>query len=219
MPPRFGPCDVCRGERTVTLALHGGLAVSDFDPGASINDDYKLVTPNGETRRYPCPECTKPPMPPDPRLGYSIIRVNKLVNEKLANNVPYMESTRGNVCALIGRTLMSNGLVALTQYKAPPSSGSFDNFIVEGVVGVVHPEGAEADRMIQDLDPNTYFGERMYQDGRPASSGRRPTDVRKLMSVEAPWNAPRTVAVKPNRLPRNNRELIFDDEGPPDEEG
>lgn len=207
MPPRFGPCDVCRGERTIVLALHGGLAVADFDPGASPNDDYKLITPNGEMRRYPCPECTKPPTPPEVWDRYSIVHVNKVVNARLKNNVPYMESMRGNVAALIGRTLLDRGLVSITQHKAPPMMGEFDNVVIQGIVGVVHPDGEEVDRVIQDIDPKLR-PERSRDGPDPRMMfGSQPEPREKLRTRRpAPWDKPEG--------PRTARELIFEDEDP-----
>jgi hypothetical protein len=31
MPPRFGPCDICGGSRTITLDVLGQGAAADFD--------------------------------------------------------------------------------------------------------------------------------------------------------------------------------------------
>lgn len=207
MPPRFGPCDICGGSRTIVLPTRGMGVAADFSPGPMLATMEDVTTPTGDSRRYPCPECTKPPTPPEARERYSIVHVNKVVNARLKDNVPYMESMRGNVAALIGRTLLDRGLVSITQYKAPPMMGEFDNVVIQGIVGVVHPDGEEVDRVIQDLDPKLR-PERSRDGPDPRMMfGSQPEPREKLRTRRpAPWDKPEG--------PRTARELIFEDEDP-----
>jgi hypothetical protein len=107
------------------------------------------------------------------RNGYSLIRANKLVYARYAKDPSlHGKSARQRLAALIGRHLLSNGLVQMTQYKAPPGPEGTENVIVEGIAEVRWPDGWEADSVIQDLDPAAYYGEALYRPQRPARSAR-----------------------------------------------
>lgn len=210
------PCPICRGAGRIKLPIYDTeFTVTAFD------DDSSLMPELTERERsYSCPECNGKPTYQRP-LGekYSVVRVSNILRNDI-KDPRYIESVESQIAHRIARVMVERGLIIFTQQKGPVYNRN-DVSVMEGVAGIVWPQGEVFDRVITEESPEV-----TQRGGRTVIVNPTPQAIDTITKAaqEPPqsWTTPggkRTPVLK-KRLtaPKQERDLILFEE-PPDDEG